>query len=387
MRLSAKAWTLLWVMWSIALLAISAALAVDVDPFFHYHKPNFDNYYYPLNNERYQNDGIVKHFEYDALITGSSMTENFKTSEMDSLFGTNSIKVPFSGGRFCEINKNLQVALTYNPNCKIIVRSLDMNYMTLNKDYMAEWFDYPTYLYDTNVLNDVRYLFNRDVFFYRVWPTFRASLEERIRLGQNWTGGGFFNSFDDYANWASAYKFGLYAVCPEGVSACVPGEPVYLTDELAKNATESVRQNITELAAEYPDVSFYCFIPPYSALWWKEHVEDGTIYGIIEAERIMAEEILGCKNIKLFSFNLLTDITTDMNNYKDTTHYGPWINDMILQYIHDGKCLLTSENYLEHLNEELDFYSSFDYESLNDQEDYEDDYSMVAILTEAGYLR
>lgn len=61
--------------WGITLLVLVgvclagiAGLTAVVDPFFHYHKP-LECLSYPLNNERYQNDGIVKHFDYDAVIT------------------------------------------------------------------------------------------------------------------------------------------------------------------------------------------------------------------------------------------------------------------------------------------------------------------------------
>lgn len=72
---------------------------IIIDPYFHYHKPVKSlQYELKLSNQRYQNDGIVKNFEYDAIITGSSMTENFRTSELNDLFCVNSIKVPYGGG-------------------------------------------------------------------------------------------------------------------------------------------------------------------------------------------------------------------------------------------------------------------------------------------------
>lgn len=60
-------------------LAALAGITIYVDPLFHYHAP-LGSLQYPLYDERYMNDGIVRHFDYDAIITGSSMTENFKTS-------------------------------------------------------------------------------------------------------------------------------------------------------------------------------------------------------------------------------------------------------------------------------------------------------------------
>ena len=49
------------------------------DPYFHYHKP-FPFVSYRMYDERYMNDGISRHFDYDAVITGTSMAQNFKPS-------------------------------------------------------------------------------------------------------------------------------------------------------------------------------------------------------------------------------------------------------------------------------------------------------------------
>ena len=46
-----------------ALMAAVAALVVWVDPFFHFHGP-VRGISYILDNERYQNDGIIKYFDY-----------------------------------------------------------------------------------------------------------------------------------------------------------------------------------------------------------------------------------------------------------------------------------------------------------------------------------
>ena len=43
---------------------------------------------------------------------------------MGSLFGVNSIKVPFSGASYKEVSDNLANALAYHPDLKIVVRAL-----------------------------------------------------------------------------------------------------------------------------------------------------------------------------------------------------------------------------------------------------------------------
>ena len=92
--------------------------------------------------------------------------------------------------------------------------------------------------------------------------------------------------------------------------------------------------------------------------------------------------ILECENNNLFSFNNRTDITTDLNNYKDAVHYGQWINSMMLKWMYNEEYRLTCENYKTYLEEELKFYISFDYESINIQEDYESDFYAAAILNQ-----
>lgn len=228
------------------------------------------------------------------------------------------------------------------------------------------WGEFPTYLYDDNILNDVKYVFNRDVVFDRVYPMIWDSKQRESVKG--------ITSFDEYANWMSGYTFGLNSVRPDGVMDLKAGEPIYLTKEEKDELIASIEQNILRLPQEYPDVEFYYFFTPYSALFWQDMNTQGIIYKIVEAEEIICQTVLGYENIKLFSFNCMTEITTDLNNYKDDTHYGVWINDLIVQYMREEKCLLTEENYKKQFEKELAFYTTFDYVTLNKQEDYEDDY-------------
>ena len=364
--MKSKNWIIGWGVIVSIFLSIIGILVIKIDPYFHYHKPDLNKYYYSLDNQRSQNNGVIKNFDYDALITGSSMTENFKTSEMDHIFSVKSIKVPFSGGTYKEINDNLVFALENNPKLKTIVRSLDYSKIFDDKDLMrTDLGQYPTYLYDSNPVNDVRYLFNKDVVFGRIYTMISNKSETNFKPG--------ITSFDDYASWQKNYTFGKNSVIPNGIKSIEKSKPVHLTNEEKQTINENIAQNVTSLAAKYPDVNFYYFFPPYSAVFWNDLNNDGTIYKQIEAESYAIELILKYPNIHLYSFNMLTDITTDLNNYKDSTHYGQWINSLMLRYMKNNKRLLTKENYRSYLDEEFKFYTSFDYSSLNDQIDYEDD--------------
>ena len=149
---------------------------------------------------------------------------------------------------------------------------------------------------------------------------------------------------------------------------------------------KNVELNITSLAKEYPDIDFYYFYPPYSISSWYHDLENGELYRKLEAEEYFTELILPYKNIHLFSFNNRTDITTDLNNYKDNNHYGCWVNSLMLKWMSEGKYQLTEDNYKEYFEKEYDYYTNYDYSKLLEQnypleyDDYEADFYAGALL-------
>ena len=105
-----------------------------------------------------------------------------------------------------------------------------------------------------------------------------------------------------------------------------------------------------------------------------EHIEYHEPEGIIgfvkdlnkniEIEKYAIELILECPNIKLFSFNTMTDITMNLDNYKDTLHYGEWINSKMLEYMKNDIGLLTKNNYKKYIEAEEKLYLNYQYNDL-----------------------
>lgn len=369
-----KIWLTSWLVIVISSLSVCGYLTFYVDPFFHYRKPDLGRYFYRLDNQRSQNDGIVKHFDYDAMITGTSMTENFRTTEADRLFGCHFIKTSFSGGIYKEINDNIKNAIKYNPDLKIVIRCLDIRRFDMVKDEEHdETGRYPTYLYDSNPFNDVEYLLNRDVVFGRAYKMMLEKDKEGFEPG--------ITSFDEYSRWQERYTFGNKTAFQDEVKKKDKAQ-FQLSDDVKKIIRENIRQNVTDLADEHPEVEFYYFYSPYSIALWDKWNRKGTLYERLESVRYVTELILPHKNIHLFSFNGRTDIITDLNNYKDQSHYACWINSLILKWMHEGKYQLTEDNYRDRLKQEYDFLTTFDYSSLFDQEDYEADFYAGALLNQ-----
>lgn len=350
--ISCKKWAVMSIGILLAALIMAGALTAAIDPFFHYHGP-LPQFQYPIDNERYQNDGIIKHFEYDAIITGTSMTENFKASEFDGLFNVNSIKVPFSGARYKEINENLERAFQTNPDIKLVVRGLDYNLLLKDKDE-ERYETYPTYLYDNFLWNDVYYLFNKEVLIKNT-----LSVIEYTRAG------GTTTDFDQYANWMEGVEFGKRAVEEDyGREEITEGKPVPFTAGDKKIVEESIRQNVGELAAEYPDTEFYLFFTPYSIYYWSSLKQSGALERQLEAEKTAIEILLQYDNVKLFSYFDEFELICNPDNYKDIAHYSEDVNSQILRAMRQGTNQLTQDNYVRYCETIRDFYTSYDYESL-----------------------
>ena len=359
-----------WLIPSLLSFILLGTAVFITDPFFHYRAPDADRYYYVMDNERSQNDGILKHFDYNAVIIGSSMTKNFETSAADRIFGVHSVKTPYSGASFREIRDNLETAFRFNPGIVEVIRGLD--YVSITSGPAGRKAKLPEYLYDRNPFNDVEYLLNRDILFNRAFPMISDSRKEGFLPG--------ITSFDDYDRFY--HPSGMHYATYDGIPDEAPGKASHLTDEETAAIRENISLNVLSIAQEHPETEFHCFFTPYSAAWWQSKVADGTIYRHIEAEKQVIELALTCDNLHLYSFNLRTDITTDMNNYSDPIHYSEWVNSLILNWIRSGEGLLTTENYLDYLERELDFYSGFDYLSMNSMPDYENDLYAAALVNE-----
>ncbi len=337
-------------------LLATAALMWVFDPYFHFHAP-FEGFSYALSNERYQNDGITRHFEYDALITGTSMTQNFKTSELDALLSTNSIKIPFAGASFKEINDAVVRAKEYNDDLTIVIRGLDLYQFEESAEYLA-YDSYPTYLYDDNLLNDVQYLWNKDIL---LTDFLSLSLIPTLM-------GAAPTTFDAYSNWTSENTFGAETVLsvytrPTQNDAA---EQRHLTEAEQATIYENVTQNLIQVALDNPDMTFYYFLPPYSVVYFDYCNQSNALYYEFEKLEYAASLLVECENIQLYAFFECTDITTNLDYYKDWTHYSEEVSSMMLQEMAAGNYQLTAENVQDYFAAMTEYYASYDYDAIFD---------------------
>ncbi len=351
---NAKKWFRLFLTVQLGVLFLIVLLVVVIDPYFHYHKP-LQGISYRLYEERYVNDGISRNFDYNAIITGTSMTQNFKTSEFDSLFGVTSVKEPFSGAGFEELADNLDRALSYNEDCKTVLMCLDYNGLNREHDW-KQYEDYPEYLYDNNLLNDTSYVLNKAILYRGCFNNLYMTL-----TGEEST------TFDDYASWGAAYGFKqimLSYTRKEEKLSMAEG----LTEEERERVQKNIELNILPVLEKYPDREFYFFYSPYSILYWDSHYMEGTMKAQLEAEEMVTDMLLAYDNVHLFSFFENTELVCNLDKYRDKEHYISEVNSYILEQISLGNYEITAENKDTHMEFMRQFYLNFDYDAFMEEQ-------------------
>lgn len=362
-----------WIIITLALLlivlALYAAVTVYIDPLFHYHAP-LEQYQYPIEDHRYQGDGILRNFEYGGLIIGTSITEQFKTSEAEQLWGVTFVKTPFAGAHLDELHDRLSRALRSNNELKYVLCSLDTDYLLSDTAGVqivgdnpvsaggliadASSTDLPEYLYNNNIFDDVYYLFNKELF------------ARTLRVIEYTRNGSKTPSFDDIALINNSDdRHGADVVLNSYTPPEIYEDAKHITDTEIEELRNKIQTCVVDIVEAYPNVEFYLFFPPYSICYWDVQNGKGMTSKLEEAQQVVIEELLPYDNVKLFGFDWDHELVCDLNYYYDKLHYTPDACSRLLQHISQNNYLITEDNYAQYLADVSNFYHNYDYAALH----------------------
>lgn len=316
------------------LLALCALTVVVFDPFFQYHKP-VKGLKAVLTDKEYQCVGSLKNFDYDSVVAGSSVSENYYNDWFNQGFDCKVIKAIRSYGATADLCYLLDIAFAER-NLKYVFYNLDSAALTADPETTYELTGCPMYLYDDNYINDIEYWLNKGVLMEKIPYMIASSVI------------GDYDENNSY-NWAQWKEFnsdmilGLYIRKPS-VSEMKPAD--FYEDILEKNLDLLLKRINT-----HPETTFYIFIPPYSMLWWDNIYREGdTEAYLYNMERAM-EELLACDNVKFFYFQNDREVITDLENYMDIIHFSPEINHYICENLINGGHRIDEQNYRENIDE------------------------------------
>lgn len=312
---------------TISLFVLVAALVVVIDPFYHYHKPLF-GLKEVLTEKEYQCIGSIRHFDYDAVIAGSSVAENYNNSWFDDRFDCTSIKAIRSYGATADLCYFVEEAFKHN-NLKFVFYNLDPSALKAETYTTFEETGCPMYLYDDNPFNDAEYLFNKDVIFERI----------PYNIAQSFVGG--YDEGTSY-NWGQWKEFnldmctGLYLRHP----SITDMKDVHIYDDKLEGNLSLIEAQVTA----HPDTKFYIFFPPYSMLWWDNTYREGETEFYLYAMEMAINRLSSYDNVTVSFFMNDRDVITNLDsNYMDTLHFSPDINYYICECLRTGSHVVTKD--------------------------------------------
>lgn len=338
-------------------LALVAATVIYIDPFFQYHKP-LSWFPYVVDDQVDMNPGLAKHLDYDAVILGSSMAVNFDTAYASDRLGLKVAKLPYNGA-YPKDQSNIMELMFKAKGTGIKRIFLGIDELNYSGGVDETKFPITDYLYDENKLNDVQYIFNKDVLLdYCVRPVFDRK---------------------DKTDWDMIYPFWWQDEHYSKALVLMYYEPAEVVDKApeAKEYIEAIGKNLDVNIIPYieahPETTFTIFYPPYSILYWNDVCNRKELPVVIEKYRYMTERLSQYDNVEIFFFQNNEEIICNLNNYADYTHYHPQICEYMVQCFADGSHRVTGstlQETMDNTRKELDLLyelaSEYNYEAIWD---------------------
>lgn len=329
-NLSSAQWLRRFLALVLAVLAILAALVYLIDPYYHYRA--YDHKY--KLDKIFSVPGVVKNYDYDTIIIGSSMTQNFDMDSFRRELGQNPIKATLGGMDWPEMAALLQLAQDAG-HAETYYLCIDSSLLSSDEEEQR----FPEYLMDDNPLNDYRYFWG-----YEVWMRFiplNLALLTADKLGialpQRFQDA---RSIDKMGEWAYRYTFSkeqvlkLYANSGNGGASNV--------DMTAVSADPMAQCQKLLDSLDLSQGNMVLFFPPYSALFWYDMEQAGRLEGYFEVKRYFIQQISAYSNVTIFDFQG-ADFTADLDNYMDMTHFSPQISDELVRCFANGEYRIEPE--------------------------------------------
>ena len=347
--MSGKKFVRLSLIMTAAMLAFVAAVNILIDPLFQYHKPWF-GLEPVITNERYQNAGVIKHFDFDNAILGTSLSENFRVSEVNDTFGGGSAKLTMYGSSIYNMTYQMELMKKRENKPKIIMSDISPLLFEASSDTLRN--PLPTFLYNNTPLDDAEYWWNfsilNDFTFQEVMLNINHSVPDydTVFVAEESRNGGKEIALSRY------------------------GRPTVSTESVdAENYLILERKNLA-LFTQYFDVmhetEFVFFMAPFSMLYWDEQTRLNRI-STIKAAYLEACEILTSNdNVKIYLWTdeAMLSVMSDLDNYGDMYHYSAQVSAELLRRIKADQGIVTKENYQAQVDSFFNFIESFDYESM-----------------------
>ena len=325
MKTKRKRWALL-TMACLVLGVLACALTVYlVDPFEQYRESSILPLY---DQESYNNPGIAKNYDYNAVILGTSMVEMSNPSVIDACFGVRSVKLPMRGSHAAQMGWQLDHVFHAKEKRKetldLAILAVDAYSLMGPVDDDEEIVDY---LWNDDWLDDIKYLLNRDVLLVKVPKLLK-------NIGRDTS-----TKRDDMYKWTDI----VFAAQSVYDSIAVT-EQKSLTDPeyRLERSTENIERHIRAHVLAHPETAFKIYMPPYSAGYWYVMGKEGLMEQQFRSRARVCELLLDLPNVEIYDFSSQTDWILDLDEYFDYSHHSSAVSDRIMHAMAADECRVMS---------------------------------------------
>lgn len=341
---------------SLIILFFSGIIGLNyyIDPFQVYHK----HFFRPASfddNQRFQNIGLINSYldeTYDSIILGTSTTMNLIPTEVAKIFNwKKTLKLSMDDSRPYEQQLLFENVFKKKNKIKHILWEIHADLWT--KDHLFEIKNpssFPMYLYNEDVVDDFNYFINKD--------TTNRSIKILKRLMKGKAGSDFTN-LDKLNRWHEQAAAGdLY----RKFSQKNHSEKIKPFKEFPKTEFKFLAyiKHIQPILKKYcnSDLKFNFYLSPFSRLEFATREMD-ELKRMVDFRKFFLKSNKNCKNVKLFGFDNNQEIVGNLAHYRDSTHYAPKVDKIIMMAMSAGSNELTLENIDEYNKKFLDHLKWF----------------------------
>lgn len=321
-----------------------AILVLIVDPFFIGHKKFAANIGFD-GMDRYQNAGLINSFladpaeQFDTIILGTSMSQNFPVSGFKNEFGRNALKLTLSGARAKDLDAITRKAIATG-RVKRVVWEIFSSYADDDPDAINRNSPLPKFLYNDTLTDNWRYFFNNDV-FEKAFKIVRAQILKWKKVERHsldalytWKYDDQFIKFNDAANLKKLRQDLRASDLP--IRHAPPGT--------LRPAFPNLRENLLPVLRENPDIAFLLFFPPISHYAYAEYGNRKFWLEMLMRKKLL-EETQSLENVRIFGFDLNAHTSGTLKNYMDPAHYRPWVNADMVKSMTKPDHILTAQGW------------------------------------------
>lgn len=349
--MKAKKWIVSLFAAIISFLLVMALTVYIYDPYCYYRIPE-DRLI--VNNYRFLNAGIAKNADYDTAILGSSMTQNFNMDSFRTKLGMNPIKLTVGAMSIegMELTYNLVDRIDKAQNVFVCI---DLPSLNKEKDALET---YATYLYNDSPFDDYKYLFGYETWMRLLPLNIAFNLAESI--GINLPSSYACKNIDNIGEWHSNSTYDGEKIKENYINSNT-GVSVQNTtgvhERMIRNADK-----IIKIVCSDDTKNVILFFPPYSALYWSDLMKRGLFDEYMLVKEYIVNKVEEMPYVTVYDFQSM-DSTSDLNNYKDITHYSADINEEMVDCFAEKRYLVDSTNISDSIRSQEQIIDIFNKEN------------------------